>query len=261
MATIITKNSQTANAVPSAASLQVGELAVNTADGKLYTEHTGGVVKEIIPSTVVNGGITPAKLSTGAPTWDTNGSVVITGSYPNLNCTATAGTRYTGYLFQNGSNIRYRQYYDNTLGTLENYLDLSTDSYKINDAAGDRLILDGTSSKNLRFNSGYGSAATAYGCRSWVNFNGNGTLSIRASGNVSSVTDNGAGDYTVNFSTSMPDANYATLGSNGDISLNHTNWITGVGDAQSAGAVRIRIVNGGTASLQDRAYVFVAVFR
>lgn len=68
MATIITKNSQTASAVPSAASLAVGELAVNTADGKLYTEHTGGIVKEIIPSTVADGGITLAKLSaTGTP--------------------------------------------------------------------------------------------------------------------------------------------------------------------------------------------------
>jgi len=47
MATIITKNSQTASAVPSAASLSVGELAVNTADGRLFTEHTGGVIKEI----------------------------------------------------------------------------------------------------------------------------------------------------------------------------------------------------------------------
>jgi hypothetical protein len=62
MATIITKNSQTASAVPLAASLSVGELAVNTADGKLYTEHTGGVVKEIIPSTVADGGITTAKI-------------------------------------------------------------------------------------------------------------------------------------------------------------------------------------------------------
>ncbi len=68
MATLITKNSQTANAVPSAASLAVGELAVNTADGKLYTEHTGGVVKEIIPSTVVDGGITTAKIADGAVT-------------------------------------------------------------------------------------------------------------------------------------------------------------------------------------------------
>jgi hypothetical protein len=68
MATIITKNSQTASAVPSAASLEVGELAVNTADGKLYTEHTGGVVKEIIPSTVVDGGITEAKIASNAVT-------------------------------------------------------------------------------------------------------------------------------------------------------------------------------------------------
>jgi hypothetical protein len=68
MATIITKNSQTASAVPSAASLSVGELAVNTADGKLYTEHTGGVVKEIIPSTVVDGGISTAKIADNAVT-------------------------------------------------------------------------------------------------------------------------------------------------------------------------------------------------
>jgi hypothetical protein len=78
MATIITKNSQTASAVPAAASLAVGELAVNTADGKLYTEHTGGVVKEIIPSTVVNGGITEAKIATGAVTADKIGTSAVT---------------------------------------------------------------------------------------------------------------------------------------------------------------------------------------
>ena len=63
-------------------------------------------------------------------------------------------------------------------------------------------------SGNLKFNSGYGSVATAYGCRAWVSFNGtNGT--INASGNVSSVTDNGTGNFTANFTTAMPDANYA----------------------------------------------------
>jgi hypothetical protein len=61
-------------------------------------------------------------------------------------------------------------------------------------------------------NSGYGSDAVAYGCRAWVNFNGTGTVAIRASGNVSSITDNGTGDYTVNFTTAMPDANYAFTG-------------------------------------------------
>jgi hypothetical protein len=67
----------------------------------------------------------------------------------------------------------------------------------------------GSFSGDLSFNSGYGSAAVAYGCRAWVNFNGTGTVAIRASGNVSSITDNGNGDYTVNFTTAMPDANYS----------------------------------------------------
>ncbi len=67
------------------------------------------------------------------------------------------------------------------------------------------------SSANFQFNSGYGSVATAYGCRAWVNFNGTGTVAIRASGNVSSITDNNTGDYTVNFTTAMPDVNYATM--------------------------------------------------
>jgi hypothetical protein len=64
------------------------------------------------------------------------------------------------------------------------------------------------SSSNFKFNSGYGSVATAYGCRAWVNFNGTGTVAIRASGNVSSITDNGTGDYTVNFTAAMPNVNY-----------------------------------------------------
>ena len=72
------------------------------------------------------------------------------------------------------------------------------------------------SSANFKFNSGYGSVATAYGCRAWVNFNGTGTVAIRASGNVTSITDNGTGDYTVNFTTAMPDANYMVTTSAGD---------------------------------------------
>ena len=50
--------------------------------------------------------------------------------------------------------------------------------------------------------------APIYPCRAWVNFNGSGTPAISASGNVSSITDNGVGDYTVNFTTAMPDVNY-----------------------------------------------------
>jgi len=53
------------------------------------------------------------------------------------------------------------------------------------------------------------SGTEVYTAKAWVNFNGTGTVSIRGSGNVSSITDNGTGKYTVNFSTSMVDNDYA----------------------------------------------------
>jgi hypothetical protein len=80
-------------------------------------------------------------------------------------------------------------------------------------ATGGTQALQLDSSQNLKFNSGYGSVATAYGVRAWVNFNGRNTLSIYDDGGVSSITDNGVGDYTVNFDFTMPDINYAFTGS------------------------------------------------
>jgi len=61
----------------------------------------------------------------------------------------------------------------------------------------------------LTVNAGFGSNATAYGVRAWVNFDGTGTVAIRDGGNVSSITDNGTGNYTINFTNNMPDVNYA----------------------------------------------------
>jgi hypothetical protein len=71
------------------------------------------------------------------------------------------------------------------------------------------------SSSNLQFNSGYGSVATAFGCRAWVNFDGTPALpSIRGSGNVASITDNGgSGNYSVVIDNNMPDANYSAVAS------------------------------------------------
>jgi hypothetical protein len=62
---------------------------------------------------------------------------------------------------------------------------------------------------DLSFDSGYGSSAVAFGCRAWVNFNGVGTIAIRGDGNVTNITDNGVGDYTVNLTTAMPDTNFS----------------------------------------------------
>jgi hypothetical protein len=53
------------------------------------------------------------------------------------------------------------------------------------------------------------SGTEVYTCKAWVNFNGTGTVAIRASGNVSSITDAGTGLYLVNLTTAMPDINYS----------------------------------------------------
>jgi hypothetical protein len=86
----------------------------------------------------------------------------------------------------------------------------------------------------LSFNSGYGSSAPAYGCRAWVNFNGTGTVAIRASGNVSSITDNGTGYYTLNFTTALPNVNYAT-----NITVNGGNANGGTINSQATVSVSI----------------------
>lgn len=96
------------------------------------------------------------------------------------------------------------------------------------------------SSGNFRFNSGYGSAATAYGVRAWANFNG-ATSTIRASGNISSVVDISTGNasYRLNFTNALPNANYATSGSfYGYPSTNWTAYFSSV--AQTTGYCDIR---------------------
>ncbi len=118
-----------------------------------------------------------------------------------------------------------------------------------------------TSAGLFQFNSGYGSVATAYGCRAWVNFNGTGVVAIRASGNVSSITDNGTGDYTVNYTNAMPDANYSLAGvtsANASITLTGLNIKTGTTPTSSAISITT-FTGSGTA--QDYTYVNVAIFR
>jgi hypothetical protein len=113
--------------------------------------------------------------------------------------------------------------------------------------------------------------STAGICRAWVNFNGTGTVAIRASYNVSSITDNGTGDYTVNFSTALSDANYVTSltgagSSGGDYPL--VSVLTGGNPSSnnptlySTTQVRIRMSSSSpTVANLDTTYYGVAVFR
>lgn len=101
--------------------------------------------------------------------------------------------------------------------------------------------------------------------KAWVNFNGTGTVAIRASYNVSSITDNGVGDYTVNFATALADANYSISGM--------TTGATGAGLVmQIASAAigsaptlqttsQIRIITGNTTGLGDVNVASASIFR
>jgi hypothetical protein len=126
----------------------------------------------------------------------------------------------------------------------------------------------------LRFNSGYGSVAAAYGCRAWVNFDGTGTPGIRASGNVSSITDNATGDYTVNFGTAMPDTNYTVVTGGSPFENPPATWnnsdsysalTTRMGASTSASSVRVlcyrlRFDSTGVAAVDGFANM-IAIFR
>jgi len=95
-------------------------------------------------------------------------------------------------------------------------------------------------------------------CRAWVNFNGTGTVAIRASFNVSSITDGGTGLYTINMTNAMPDANYSVFAlplfsaNNFGVCLNST---------PIAGSCEIRTCNTSSVAGYDPSTVSVAIFR
>jgi hypothetical protein len=100
--------------------------------------------------------------------------------------------------------------------------------------------------------------------KAWVNFNGTGTVAIRASFNTSSITDNGAGEYTVNFATALADANYCPQGScNGVFGTSHQPHFFGTGGsiANFTTTSLQFIIEQGGAVPQDREVISVAIFR
>jgi hypothetical protein len=123
----------------------------------------------------------------------------------------------------------------------------------------DRATID--SSGNLKYNSGYGSVVTAYGVRAWVNFDGTGTVAIRDSGNVSSITDINTGQFQVNFTTNMPDENYCTtLGARPDGSDTNGRSII-FATPYSTSAVKVGFINAANTGYLDPDIYCVAVIR
>ena len=94
-------------------------------------------------------------------------------------------------------------------------------------------------------------------CKAWVNFNGTSTVAIRASYNVSSITDNGTGDYTVNFTSALADANYSAVVAMQPTASNGGSDTFPINPSTSSVTVKHYEVN----ILRDSNYVNVAVFR
>lgn len=97
-------------------------------------------------------------------------------------------------------------------------------------------------------------------CKAWVNFNGTGTVAIRAAFNVSSITDNGTGIYTVNFTQALPDTNFTMLATSGALSP-ASGFSIAMGNATlTTSSVQIYTTNN-VAANADQAFVGVAIFR
>lgn len=132
------------------------------------------------------------------------------------------------------------------------------------DAAADdtRFVTPKKLFAGLRYYLNVTGIAPMFACRAWVNFNGTGTVAIRASGNVSSVTDNGVGLYTVNFTTAMQDVNYSAV-------ANYNDANTAVFDENDGNAscsnylktsVKLAVMNGG-ATARDAVCISVSIIR
>jgi hypothetical protein len=155
------------------------------------------------------------------------GNFTVSGSTIDFG-TAVAGTSTCDFILHYGVGL-ITTVSDGTVTTAK-LADSSVTTAKLNDASVSLAKLTATGTKDattfLRGDNTFNSpsvaslstasgSAPSYSARAWVNFDGDGTVSVRGSANVSSVTDQGTGDYTVNFSTAMSDTNFSCVGSSG----------------------------------------------
>jgi hypothetical protein len=189
---------------------------------------------------------------------DTNGNVGIGTSSPGsgIRLDVLGGEIRAGRVDSSseGGQVSFSRSSDNaTAWYLDVFGNTSTPSLRVVDVSSGAVRATFDSSGNFQFNSGYGSATTAYGVRAWINYNGTNNA-IRASGGVSSITDRGTGNWDVNFSFSMPDANYSALGSRSYRGV--TNF-----EGNAVNYARVYCAEVDVPYLFDPEFVYVAIVR
>lgn len=178
---------------------------------------------------------------------DTSGTVTLGTALPIASGGTGATTAATAF-----SNIKQAAS-DTATGVVE----LATNAEVVTGTDATRVVTPASMKAGLNASG----TAPIYACRAWVNFNGTGTVAIRASGNVSSITDNGTGDYTINFTTALSDTNFAW---SSGISNNAAAYCeTFKETARSAGGLRIfnRAVDPGLSTTTDPSIATIIVFR
>jgi len=236
---------------------------------------------------LADGSVTPSKLSTNGPYWDSSGSVGIGTTSPSAKLDVRGFSefgRYGGV----SQGVRIGNNNDSAISQTSSFIDFSNNLSTVDSSfisvhqtnGGSRFEFYTTPSGSRSMDrrvlrmaiTDDGSKRSAipvvstllypeYACRAWVNFNGTGTVTIRSSGNVSSVTDFGTGSYGINLSEAMPDINYSISLSvgrgTGDLLSNCINVTDGT-VTTSAFSVVLRSTN---ATLEDKGLVYAAIFR
>jgi hypothetical protein len=183
----VTISSGTSSIVPTSIANGTSNVTIASSGGAIAMATNGATAITVDTSQKVGIG----SASPGAKL-DVNGQALIGTTGNNAIAINSSGANY-GFI-SNPSTGVFALGYGGTIGTLGT------------------SVATWNSSGNFAFNSGYGSVATAYGCRAWVNYNGNGP-SIRESGNVASVVRTATGTYYVTFTNNMPDVNFCFNGS------------------------------------------------
>ena len=251
-----------------------------TFDGTNFATTGTASATKLIPtgnSATGNGLYLPAANALGLSTNGTNAvyidasqNVGIGTASPGYRLDVPSADTSTGYAARFRSNATATksrlQFTDSAASAQTGYIEVGDTPYMALGINAEHLRL--TNAGLLQFNSGYGSVATAYGCRAWVNFGYvSSAITVRSSGNVSSVTRSSTGVYVINFTNAITDANYsvnasssAAVGTSPAFASINYSVSSGLYVAPTTTSCTISVTNAVPTAL-DVQYVSVVIFR